>query len=83
MDGLDRLGVRQFFQSFLPLTSEEDLWEEMFLLTYKMKGLNYQALEGMERRERVWYIKRLAEQLEAESKAIKAKATGAKVNHGI
>lgn len=48
--------------------------EEVFALTYCMKGMTYGDVEGMLAQDRVWYLKRLNEQLKAESDEVK-KAT--------
>lgn len=55
----------------------------MFILMYKVPGLNYQALDGMERRERLWYLKRLSEQLESEVKAAKRPTSGKVARYGV
>lgn len=41
-------------------------------MTRQLPGINYQALEGMVRKERLWYLKRIVEVLEAEADALKA-----------
>ena len=43
----------------------------MFALTYLVPGMTYQSLEGMTRQDRVWFVKRLAEQKKLEEEEIK------------
>ncbi len=66
------MGLRQFFLHFFPLKAEEALNEEVFALTYCMHGVTYtDVVEKMESRERVWFLKRLLEQIKMESEEIK------------
>jgi len=45
--------------------------EQVFALTYLVPGMTYQSLEGMTRQDRVWFVKRLAEQKKLEEEEIK------------
>jgi hypothetical protein len=49
------------------------LWEDAFILLYKVPGMTYDALEGMEKVERRWWRERLIEQLKAEIAHLKKK----------
>jgi hypothetical protein len=71
------LGLRQFFLHFFPLRTEEALNEEVFALTYCMNGVTYtDVVEKMSSRERVWFLKRLNEQIKMESEEIKKGSKG-------
>lgn len=48
---------------------------------YKVPGCNHQALQTMTRTERIWYLGRLADQLQAESKAIRSQGAAKRVKH--
>ena len=53
------------------------LRQEVFALTYCMKGMTYGDVEGMLSVDRVWYLNRLNEQLKQEADGIK-KGSGGK-----
>lgn len=63
--------LRQFFLRFFHLKGEDTLREEMFALTYCMEGMPYDAVERMPSVDRVWYLKRLEEQIVRESEEVK------------
>jgi len=52
------------------------LRQEVFALTYCMKGMTYGDVEGMLSVDRVWYLERLNEQLKAEADEIKRPVKG-------
>jgi hypothetical protein len=43
----------------------------MFVLTYAMNGMTYGDVEDMLSTDRVWYVKRLEEQIKKESEEVK------------
>lgn len=51
--------------------------EQAFALVYLVPGIKYSDLDTMERRERVWFLKRLREQKEDEERAAKASHSAA------
>jgi hypothetical protein len=68
---LSRLGLRLFFLDFFPVAKTEELYEEMFALTYNMKGITWSDLQEMPSREREFLVERLHRQLKAEVEAMK------------
>lgn len=65
------MGVYQFFRNFFPISKLDDLLEQVFTLTYCMKGMDYSSIMEMEFVEREWYLKRLSKQLKDEEKMLK------------
>jgi hypothetical protein len=51
----------------------ETLREEAFALTYCMNGITYADVENMASSERVWFLRRLRDQLRDEAKKSKSK----------
>lgn len=56
----------------------DELREEVFALTYCMKGMAYGAVEEMLSVDRVWYLKRLYDQLKQEADDVKRSASNSK-----
>ena len=65
-----------FLLKLLPAETEEALMEEVFTLCYLGEGFSYTEVNEMERRERTWFLRRLAKQKERESEAIKSAKGG-------
>jgi len=63
--------LQQFFRFFFPISSLDSLREEIFALTYVMKGMTYGDLLEMDSSERWWYLKRLHKQLKKETQEMK------------
>ena len=61
-----------FLLKLLPSETEEALMEEVFTLCYLGEGLSLTEVSEMTRRDRTWFLKRLAKQKEREADAIKA-----------
>lgn len=53
------------------MKSTEVLLEEVFALTYCMKGMTYGDVERMLSSDRIWYLNRLHEQLKSEADEVK------------
>jgi hypothetical protein len=52
---------------------EENLREQIFVLTYAMRGVNYDNALEMEPDERVWFLNRLHSQKRRENEEIEKK----------
>lgn len=57
-----------YLQFIFPTYGEEELNEQVFALTYLMKGgVTYESVLNMTRRERVWLLKRITKQKKDEA----------------
>lgn len=61
------MDIQGFFRRFFPIARLEHLREEIFALTYCMKGVTWSCIEKMPSEERVWLLKRLHAQVQKES----------------
>lgn len=60
-----------YLRLLFPSYDEEELNEQIFALTYLMKGgVSYESALNMTRRERIWFLKRIAEQKKTEAQQI-------------
>ena len=53
------------------MKNTEVLREEVFALTYCMKGMTYSDIERMLSADRMWYLERLYKQLKSEADEVK------------
>ena len=62
-----------FLLELLPAQRYEDLMEQVFALCYASQGgFSYAEVRGMTRRERDWFLNRIAKQKEREADAIRS-----------
>jgi hypothetical protein len=60
-----------YLQLLFPTFTEEELNEQIFALTYLMKGgISYESTLEMSRRERIWFLRRITEQKRDEAQQI-------------
>jgi hypothetical protein len=60
-----------YLQLLFPSYDEGELNEQIFALTYLMKGgVSYESVLNMTRRERIWFLKRITEQKKSEAQQI-------------
>jgi hypothetical protein len=63
--------LREFFYQFFPVATEDQLREELFLLTYSTQGgFSAEWVERQTRRDIDWHKKRLSEQWDEEKAAV-------------
>jgi hypothetical protein len=74
------LELQKFFRGFFPVTSLDDIREQVFALYYFSEGgITYRDVDDMESSERTWHLKRIAKQKTDESEAIKKAQADAKM----
>ena len=60
-----------FLRLLFPTFDEEELNEQVFALTYLMKGgISYESTLEMSRRERIWFLQRITKQKRDEAQQI-------------
>jgi hypothetical protein len=67
-----------FLHGCFPVATEEHLLEDTFFLLYSQSGLQRPDVEVMSRREREWWIRRVAKQKDEEEAAVKKAQSDAK-----
>ncbi len=65
------MGVQRFFFTLFPVSSEDEFLEEVFALTYSIKGITWEACLDMRVPERQWMLRRLHKQQKAENAAVR------------